>query len=257
MCSSLLRDTYFKAYCHAPTSWEYPGAPGIGCNIYNKDDTANYLLFLQELRERLPNKTITAAVALTPFINGSTGQPSTDVSGFAAVLDYIEIMVYDVWTAASPSVGPNSPLYDACAPDGDQFGSAASAVSAWGNAGFQPEKIVLGVAGYGHSYRVASCNAYATENKTLQLYAPFNKQDQPTGDSWDIGGSTTDQCGNSQNAHTGIFSFWGLIQQKYLNSTGFPADGIEYRWDNCSDTVSAFLDINESVTDCDGFPFSH
>ncbi|EPS97397.1 hypothetical protein FOMPIDRAFT_127036 [Fomitopsis schrenkii] len=217
--------------------WEYPSAIGIGCNQRSENDTANYLLFLQELRERLPNKTISAAVALTPFVNGSAGEPSTDVSVFASVLDYIEIMVYDVWTASSASVGPNSPLYDSCASAEDRQGSAASAVSAWTVAGFQPEQIVLGVAGYGHSYRVATDDAYYdTENKILQLYAPFNWQDQPRGDSWDVGESTTDQCGNPQNAYTGIFSFWGLVQQNYLNSTGLPAHGIEYGWDSCSET---------------------
>lgn len=239
--SLLARDTHHRAHCHAATSWEYPSAIGIGCNQRSENDTANYLLFLQELRERLPNKTISAAVALTPFVNGSAGEPSTDVSVFASVLDYIEIMVYDVWTASSASVGPNSPLYDSCASAEDRQGSAASAVSAWTVAGFQPEQIVLGVAGYGHSYRVATDDAYYdTENKILQLYAPFNWQDQPRGDSWDVGESTTDQCGNPQNAYTGIFSFWGLVQQNYLNSTGLPAHGIEYGWDSCSETVSAF-----------------
>ena len=227
-----------KADGAAVTSWEYPTAGGIGCNEQSKNDTENYLLFLQELRQRLPDKTISAAVGLNPFVNGSTDEPSTDVSGFAAVLDYIEIMNYDVWGDFSPTVGPNSPLDDACAAEEDREGSAVSAVWAWRNAGFQPDQIVLGVAGYGHSYRVATDNAYYdAENKTLQLYAPFDKQDQPRGDSWDVGQSTTDQCGDSQSAYTGIFSYWGLLQQNYLNTSGMPADGIEYRWDSCSATV--------------------
>lgn len=214
-------------------SWEYPGAAGIGCNERSDNDTANYLLFLQELRQRLPNNTISAAVGLTPFAD------ATNVSSFASVLDYIEIMNYDVWGDFSPTVGPNSPLADECAPEGDRKGSAVDAVWAWRNAGFSPDSIVLGVAGYGHSYRVTTDDAYNdTESKTLRLYALFDKQDQPTGDSWDVGESTTDQCGNSQNAHTGIFSLWGLHQQNYLNSSGLPADGIDYLWDGCSATVS-------------------
>jgi chitinase len=71
-------------------SWEYPGDPGIGCNKLSSDDSANFLLFLQQLRGEAAahNLTLTAAVSLTPFA-GSDGTPMTDVSEFADVLDYI------------------------------------------------------------------------------------------------------------------------------------------------------------------------
>jgi hypothetical protein len=36
----------------------------------------------------------------------------------------------------------------------------------------------------------------------------------------------------------GIFNFEGLIQGGFLTSTGQPASGISYRFDNCSQTVS-------------------
>ena len=32
-------------------SWEFPGKQSIGCNVVSPSDTANYLLFLQELRK--------------------------------------------------------------------------------------------------------------------------------------------------------------------------------------------------------------
>jgi chitinase len=71
-------------------SWEFPGDAGIGCNKMSSSDSANFLLFLQQLRGEAAasDLTLTAAVSLTPFA-GSDGTPMTDVSGFANVLDYI------------------------------------------------------------------------------------------------------------------------------------------------------------------------
>jgi chitinase len=39
---------------------------------------------------------LTAATSSLPW-NGPDGQPLTDVSGFAKVLDYVAIMNYDIW----------------------------------------------------------------------------------------------------------------------------------------------------------------
>jgi hypothetical protein len=70
-------------------SWEYPGKPGIGCNIVSPNDSANFLSFLQTLRANgAQNLTVSAAVSITPFI-GSDGNPMSDVSAFAEVLDSI------------------------------------------------------------------------------------------------------------------------------------------------------------------------
>lgn len=60
-------------------------------------DSANFLLFLQELREALPSGAlITAATQVWPFA-GPDGNPLKDVSAFAKVLDWILVMNYDIW----------------------------------------------------------------------------------------------------------------------------------------------------------------
>ncbi len=60
------------------------------CNIVSKADTANFLSFLQTLRnqEGAKDLIISAAVSLTPFV-GSDGKPLSDVSAFGKVLNYI------------------------------------------------------------------------------------------------------------------------------------------------------------------------
>ena len=71
-------------------SWESPNnQPSGGCNTVSADDSANFLDFLQTMRQTLgTNKTISAAVGLTTW-NDANGSPLTNVSAYADVLDYI------------------------------------------------------------------------------------------------------------------------------------------------------------------------
>ena len=232
---------YHRHYMNMPDpfflfSWEYPNHQGIGCNIINSNDTANFLSFLQALRADPTGAkiTISAAVYITTFV-GSDNNPSTNVSGFATVLDYITMMDYDVWGSWSSAVGPNAPLNDSCAPSSDQQGSAVSGVTAWTNAGMPADKIVLAVAAYGHSYSVNSSDAFLPGTQMLAPYPAFNKSNQPLGDAWDNTGSV-DACGVYQ-PQGGTFRFWGLVNGSFLTTQGTAAPGIFYRLDSCSQTV--------------------
>ncbi|KAJ7915693.1 glycoside hydrolase superfamily, partial [Mycena leptocephala] len=109
----------------------YPSASASGCNTHSANDTENFLVFIQELRNDPLGATLilSAATTITPFTD-SQGNPS-DVSGFSKVLDYIAIMAYDINGPWSAVVGPNAPLNGSCAPNG----SVTSAVKAWNTAG--------------------------------------------------------------------------------------------------------------------------
>ena len=210
----------------------------------NKDDTANFLSFLQELRKdpHGSNLILSASVNILPFA-GPDGNPLSDVSGFAKVLDFIEIMTYDIWGSWSPTVGPNAPLNDTCAATQNQAGSAVSAVQKWHAAGIPLGQIVLGVASYGHSFSVNKTDAFGPESAShigitslIGPYPKFNASAHPKGDSWDDG-KGVDECGNAVFPG-GTIEFWGLIQLGYLNPNGTLKNGIFFRYDNCSQTVS-------------------
>jgi len=47
----------------------------------------------------------------------------------------------------------------------------------------------------------------------------------------------TDACGNTVGIG-GTFNFKGMVAGGFLDATGAAADGIDYRFDNCSQTVS-------------------
>ncbi|KAI6044412.1 glycoside hydrolase family 18 protein [Pisolithus marmoratus] len=182
---------------------------GIGCNVINPNDTANYLAFLQEFR-------------------------STSIWEKYHLLDFISIMDYDVNGSWSPAVGPNSPLDDSCTGTAYQFGSAATAVKAWRAAGFPLKKTVLAVPSYGHSYYVTPSDAFANNTKNLAPYPPFNTSKSPLGDGWD-NATGIDACGATQPSG-GTWNFRGLVAGGWLGDDGKPAQGIYYRYDNCSRT---------------------
>ncbi|KAI0253573.1 glycoside hydrolase family 18 protein [Lactifluus subvellereus] len=228
--------------------WEYPSKQGVGCNIVSTNDSANFLSFLKMLRAQsgAQNLIISAAVSITPFI-GSDGTPMSNVSEFAKVLDYIEVMNYDVWGPWSPSVGPNGALDDSCAPS--HVGSAMSAVKAWSSAGFPAHQIILGVASYGHSFHVTSSNALDASGD-IKLYAPFDKSQQPAGDKWDSTAGGADECGNP-NVVGGLFNFRGLVDGGFLTKTGTAATGIKYTFDNCSQTPFVYNPTSQVMVSYD------
>lgn len=184
---------------------------------------------------------LSAATAITPFASPS-GAPSTDVSGFATVLDYVALMNYDLWGPWSAVVGPNAPLDDSCAPKGRRAGSATSAIKAWSSAGMPLDQIVLGVPAYGHSFVVQAANAFAPKSKTvLANYPEFVEGAEQTGDNWS-GEGGVDVCGVEQSGGGGTFwNFWGLVDGGFLDEEGQPKKGIAYGFDNCSQTVCVIL----------------
>ena len=58
--------------------------------------TQNFLEFLGALREALPEGALLTATSTDNTLTDSLGNPSVDMSAFAAVLDWVLIMNYDV-----------------------------------------------------------------------------------------------------------------------------------------------------------------
>ncbi|ORX77753.1 glycoside hydrolase [Basidiobolus meristosporus CBS 931.73] len=94
-------------------NWEYPGRSAAICNNVDKNDSANYLILLEELRAALvaefpkEHPLLSAAVRVQPF-DGVDGKPMADVSTYAPYFDYINVMCS--WSATTR---PNAPFdYD-------------------------------------------------------------------------------------------------------------------------------------------------
>ncbi|ORX40551.1 glycoside hydrolase superfamily [Kockovaella imperatae] len=129
--------------------WEYPGVQGAPGNAVSPNDAANFLNFLQILRATLPSDAlISLATQVWPFA-GPDGNPLSDVSGFADVIDWILIMNYDIWGSSS-TPGANAPLSNGCGNSSQPLANAYSAVASWEAAGMPANKITLGVPAYGY-----------------------------------------------------------------------------------------------------------
>ncbi|KXN74017.1 carbohydrate-binding module family 19 protein [Conidiobolus coronatus NRRL 28638] len=154
--------------------WEYPGREGAPGNIISPQDSANYLIFLKELKAALPsNILITCAVRVQPF-DGPNG-PLKDVSAFAQYFDLINLMAYDLNGPWSSVTGPVGGLdYE---PGKATPFSVRQAVTDWGNAGIPKNKLVVGVPFYGYALGVStdmsqSDSQYAqVTNNNLPSYA--------------------------------------------------------------------------------------
>ncbi|KIY64510.1 glycoside hydrolase [Cylindrobasidium torrendii FP15055 ss-10] len=214
--------------------WEYPNRQGLGCNTISPNDTSNYLLFLQELRQDPIGASllITAAVGINPF-NDENGTPGTDVSAFGELFDFVTVMNYDLWGSWSTGVGPNGALNDTCAAPANQQGSAVHAVNKWTGAGFPANKLVLGLPAYGHSFSVTPEDAF-NGTETIVPYTKFNASVHPVGGPWDDPAGV-DKCGVA-TAQGGVITFAALIGAGYLDESGEVVDGVPYVWDECSQT---------------------
>ncbi|KAJ3501720.1 hypothetical protein NMY22_g18825 [Coprinellus aureogranulatus] len=230
--------------------WEYPNADGIGCNEKSPQDAENFLTFLKGLRADPAgaNLVLTAATSTKPF-NGPDATPLQDVSGFAEALDFLAIMNYDIWGSWAQTTGPNAPLKDSCAPTGSQMGSAESAVAAWTAAKFPANQILLGVAAYGHSFRV-DLSAAKSSNGALSVYAPFDKANQPLGEGETSSVPTPNKCGVPEGP-AGVWTFRGMIENGFLGPDGNPAEGIDYTFDECSETPFVYQQQNQTFISFD------
>lgn len=132
--------------------FEFPGyAPHGGRDI----DKANYVLLLEELRDRFDalgselgrDVELTAAVSCGPAI----ADAAYDYARVTDLLDYVNLMAYDFGGDWDPVAQHASPLYDYSGQVNAGF-SAAGCVAHWLDHGAPRTKIVVGVAHYGRSF---------------------------------------------------------------------------------------------------------
>ncbi|KAJ2514861.1 hypothetical protein H4217_005520 [Coemansia sp. RSA 1939] len=203
--------------------WEYPGREGNDGNVIDKaNDTPNYLKFVTNLRAAFTTKfgsgkkLITMAVRVQPFdVNGS---PSTDVSGFAKVVDFANLMQYDINGAWMEITGPNAPL-------NFEQGKATplsfvSAIDAWTGAGWPAAQLNVGLAFYGRA-----TNALVDMSKSLgNQYQPQELGVLPV-------------CGGETD---GVWQWKHLRDQGVLTSTGQAASPWVRAWDDTTKTPWLF-----------------
>ncbi|KAG1082132.1 hypothetical protein G6F42_022691 [Rhizopus arrhizus] len=216
--------------------WEYPNDPnGVSCNAKDKDDTANYLVFIQELRRVLDtkyksiHKLITVAVGTNPF-NDAKQTPITKLdSSWASAVDSFYIMAYDISGSWNTETGPNAPLLKGSTYDS----SVAQAVSAWHSAGIPYDQLIVGVPFYGLALRTSKAITSSSG-----LFVKLATSSTIKGDEYDE--SSKDDCPGSTASYSGGFQWRSIVKQGVLKNE----NGWKSYWDNGSETPYAYQSKN-------------
>ncbi|KAI9314086.1 glycoside hydrolase superfamily [Dichotomocladium elegans] len=213
--------------------WEYPNRQGAGCNVVNPNDSENFLTLLKELRTALDakgSKELTAAVHVRTFVDAK-GDNMNDVSAYAAVLDRVNIMTYDINGAWNSTSGPNAPFnFQPGLGDADSF---VSAIDNWIKAGMPAEKVSAGLAFYGRS-------ATATVDMTnTDQYQPQVSGQAPQGDSFDAYWQDP-YCAKDPGGLSGIWRYGNLRSQGILTAATKAASPWVRKWDNVTQTPWLF-----------------
>ncbi|KAI9332099.1 chitinase [Obelidium mucronatum] len=151
--------------------WEYPGEQGACQNPWSTADTANFLTALKALRAAIPGKLITAAPPAYPW-KDATGQPSKDLSAYAQIFDFVNLMAYDLNGIWGTHTGASAPLIQDVGNLGTPGGNVRDAVKSWLAAGFPASKLALGTPFYGHYMSPVSP---MTNNKDSDINVPVIK----------------------------------------------------------------------------------
>jgi chitinase len=157
-----------NGYDGVDIDWEVPNAP---------EDTQPCILLMQALRDEMPAPEWLLSMAIPSNPRGwGTG---FDVRALARLLDFINVMTYDIHGPWSDHAGHNSPLIQS-AQDPGQEGSLADSIDLFENEyGVAPDQLNIGTAFYGYEFDGAaqlwgSCDC--VQSTTSQNYGTYIKQ---------------------------------------------------------------------------------
>lgn len=153
--------------------WEYPVSGGLNTNIKRPEDKQNFTLLLQKLREKLDARGAIDQKHYLLTIAGGAGSGyvgNVELSKLQQYLDYATIMTYDLHGTWDTYTDFNAPLYNNTDVSPQYKGSVDSSVSAWLNASFPAEKLVMGVPFYGYVYSTVK----NTNNGLYQTFSGAN-----------------------------------------------------------------------------------
>ncbi|KAJ2366262.1 hypothetical protein H4S02_010508, partial [Coemansia sp. RSA 2611] len=158
------------------------------------------------------------------------GAPSTSVAAFAKVVDFANIMQYDINGAWGELTGPNAP-FNFEEGKGMQA-SFVSAIDAWTKAGWPAKQLTAGIGFYGRSTTAVGdmtkdpTNQYQEQLKVVPL---GDQEDAP----W------ADTCSGT-TSNSGVWQWKNLRSQGVLTSPAKAAKPWVRQWDAVSKTPWLF-----------------
>lgn len=147
--------------------WEWPGAPDwsqeVGNSVDEVNDRANFIEFVAELRQQLNaveaetgrDYEISAFLPASPGVITAGGWDSPELWNN---LDFGNLQGYDLWGSWSPETGHQGNIYGD--PDHNWGLGLDTIIATYVNAGVDPAKLNIGLAGYGQGWNNAQPEAW-------------------------------------------------------------------------------------------------
>lgn len=148
--------------------WEYPGLNGDG-NVHRPEDKENYTLMFKELRHDLDSlalqthKTYLLSTAVGAFKGYIT---HTEMDKVQQYVNYINLMTYDYSQDSLGVAVHHTGLYQSKKYNNTEY--ADRAVLDFTAAGVPRNKLVMGIAFYGHSFQTADSLQNGLGSKTVK-----------------------------------------------------------------------------------------
>ncbi|MEL6591115.1 MAG: glycoside hydrolase family 18 protein [Bacteroidota bacterium] len=142
--------------------WEYPAQPGDN-NPHRPEDTQNYTLLLQTLRQYLDAQSHADQRSDRPYlltVATAANQRFLDLTEMDVAhqyLDFVNVMTYDFYGAWTPNTGHHSNLFPSDAAALVKR-SAKQAIEEHLAAGIPKDKLVMGAAFYGRGWKGVEAN---------------------------------------------------------------------------------------------------
>jgi chitinase len=152
--------------------WEYPAIEGHPGHAYKQEDKANFTLLVQTLRNTLGKKAIIsfAAGGFDKFL-----QESIDWQAVMPVINYVNLMSYDLVSGFSTVTGHHTPLYS----NNTQKQSADNAIRYFESINVPLQKIIIGAAFYARTWEnVNDVNNGLYQQGNFKHFISYNQFNQ-------------------------------------------------------------------------------
>ena len=151
--------------------WEYPAIEGYPGHAFKVEDRSNFTALVKTLRKILGNRhEITfAAGGFTKFL-----EQSIEWKEVMAVVDYVNLMTYDLVNGNSKMTGHHTPLYSTL----QQKESADNAIRYLRSIGVPVNKIVIGAAFYARTWENVDSTANGLyQSGNFKHFVPYRQFD--------------------------------------------------------------------------------
>jgi chitinase len=152
--------------------WEYPAIEGFPGHKYQSSDRGNFTALVKSLRNQLgdQHEISFAAGGFNDFL-----KRSIDWKEVMSVVNYVNLMSYDLVNGFSTSTGHHTPLYSTSR----QVESADNAIRYLTTVGVPANKIVIGAAFYARTWeRAPASNNGLYQPGKFKSFIPYRQFDQ-------------------------------------------------------------------------------